>query len=74
MNDITTWTLLRTFDDDGGGDEKEDEGEVEAGVTGACEGARDSPHPDVFSATSKRNYVLLLVLVLQLLIVIEEKP
>ena len=30
-------TLLRTF---GGGDEKEDDGEVEAEVTGACEGAR----------------------------------
>ena len=30
-------TLLRIFYDDGGGDEKEDEGEVEAGVTGACE-------------------------------------
>ena len=48
-------TLLRTFDDDGGGgDEKEDEGEVEGGVTGACEGAGDSPPPDVFSATSKK--------------------
>ena len=45
-------TLLRTF---GGGDEKEYEGEVEAGVTGACEGARDSPPPDVFLATSKKR-------------------
>ena len=47
-------TLLRTFDD-GGGDEKEDEGEVEAGVTGACEVAGDSPPPDVFPATSKKR-------------------
>ena len=44
-----------TFDDDGGGDEKEDEGELKAGVTGACEGAGDSPPPDVFSATSKKR-------------------
>ena len=47
-------TLLRTFDD-GGGDEKGAEGEVEAGVTGACEGVGDSPPPDVFPATSKKR-------------------
>ena len=46
-------TLLRTFDD-GGGDGKENEGEVEAGVSGACEGAGDSPPPD-FPATSKKR-------------------
>ena len=65
-------TLLRTFDDGGVGDEKEDEGEVEAGVTGACEGAGDSHHLMFFRQQVKKDHVLLQVLVLQLLLVIEE--